>query len=220
MNVLVPLDGNGDWFIDNPGYTTPWPLIRPDGEKSLVELMVENLSGLVDGAKFYFVVNKRYDDEFNISRHLKDLGTVILRTGGQGRVDSCLLASVHINNGFPLLICEGNGFFHLDASRMLGADLGGMVAVEKVRRGGNVSLDPNGRVDCIGEREGRLASVGIFLWKHGSDFVSYASGKGSLEEVFHDAVMGGLDASVDFIDEFAHVRNGDELAALKAVKGW
>lgn len=181
LNVLIPMSGAGSRFL-NVGYTFPKPLISIN-EKPMIQLAVENLNVQ---ANFIFVVRRDHYEQYNLASMLKIIspGCKIVITEGvtEGACCSTLLAEEYINNDNPLLIAnsdqyidwESGAFFH--AMNAPGVD-GGILTFENTHpKWSYIRLDENRNVCDLREKEviSNQATVGIYYWTKGKDYVHYA----------------------------------------------
>lgn len=182
MNVLIPMSGAGSRFI-NAGFTFPKPLISI-GEKPMIQLAVENLNVR---ANFIFIVRRDHYESYHLESMLKIIapGCKIVITDGvtEGACCSTLLAADYIDNDAPLLIAnsdqyvewESGAFFH--AMNAPNID-GGILTFESTHpKWSYIRLDEHGNVNTLREKEviSNQATVGIYYWNQGRDYVRYAN---------------------------------------------
>lgn len=181
LNILIPMAGRGKRFADK-GYTFPKPLIDVDG-KTMIQKVVENIN--ID-ANYTFVVLKEHILDYNIDVLLRTiLGKCkIVVQGGfvQGAVCSALLAKDIINDSKPLLIANSDQLVDYDSTNFM------YEMISKNADGGILTFNANhpkwsyakhneyGIVSEVAEKKpiSNSATVGIYYWKHGHDFVRYA----------------------------------------------
>jgi HAD superfamily hydrolase (TIGR01509 family) len=181
MNVLIPMAGAGTRF-EKAGYTFPKPLIEVNG-KPMIQTVVENLN--ID-AKHIFIVQKSHYEQYNL-KHLLSLispGCDIIKVEGvtEGAACTTLLAKNFINNGEPLLIANSDQFVEWDSNEFLysmQADRvdAGILTFESVHpKWSFAKLDKDGFVNEVAEKKpiSNNATVGIYYWSKGSDYVKYA----------------------------------------------
>lgn len=181
LNVLIPMSGAGSRFI-NAGFTFPKPLISIS-EKPMVQLVVENLNVQ---AQFIFIVRRDHYETYNLESMLKIIapGCKIILSEGvtEGACCSTLLAESLIDTEAPLLIAnsdqfvewESGAFFH--AMNAPGVD-GGILTFESTHpKWSYIRLDEQGNVNMLREKEviSNQATVGIYYWSRGKDYVHYA----------------------------------------------
>ena len=181
MNVLIPMAGEGSRFA-KAGYTFPKPLIEIF-QKPMIQIVVENLG--VD-ANFIFLVRKEHDKKYNISSLLKvispDCKIVYVDKLTEGAACTTLLAKDFIDNNNPLLIANSDQLIEWESSKVLyelnNKHLDGGIIVFKSfhPKWSYAKVDQNDIVTEVAEKVviSENATVGIYFWKNGSDYVKYA----------------------------------------------
>ena len=181
MNVLIPMAGEGSRFA-KAGYTFPKPLIEIF-QKPMIQIVIENLG--ID-ANFIFLVRKEHDKKYNISSLLKvispDCKIVYVDKLTDGAACTTLLAKNFIDNNNPLLIANSDQLIEWDSSKIL-YELnnkhldGGIVVFKSLHpKWSYAKADQNDIVTEVAEKVviSENATVGIYFWKNGSDYVKYA----------------------------------------------
>lgn len=181
MNVLIPMAGAGSRFAQ-AGYTFPKPLIEVNG-KPMIQVVVENLN--VD-AHFIFIVQKEHYEKYNLKQLLNLIapGCDVIQVDGltEGAACTTLLAKDLINNDKPLLMANSDQFVEWNSNEALyaftadGID-GGIVTFTATHpKWSFAKVDDNGFVSEVAEKNpiSNVATVGIYYWKNGSDYVKYA----------------------------------------------
>ncbi len=209
MNVVIPMSGAGSRFM-NSGYSFPKPLISI-GEKPMIQVAIENLNIT---ANFIFIVLREHYEQYHLESMLKIIapGCKIIITDGitDGACCSTLLAAEHIDNDAPLLIAnsdqfiewESGAFFH--AMNAPGID-GGILTFENTHpKWSYISVDANGNVATLKEKEviSNQATVGVYFWTTGKDYVRYArqmiqknirvNGEFYVAPVYNEAIAEGM----------------------------
>lgn len=181
LNVLIPMAGAGSRFAQ-AGYTLPKPLIEVNG-KPMIQVVCENLN--MD-ANYIFIVQKSHVEKYNLKTLLRLIQpncTIIEQDGvTEGAACTTLLASEFINNNAPLIIANSDQFIEWDSNlfmyKMIEQNLdGGIVSFEATHpKWSYAKLNENGYVMEVAEKNpiSSIATVGIYYWKHGSDYVRYA----------------------------------------------
>ena len=181
MNIVIPMAGEGAPF-KNAGYPFPKPLIDING-KPMIQLIVENLN--TEG-RFIFIVKKEHYEKYNLKFLLNLIapGCVIVQVDKptEGAACTVLLAENHINNDNPLLIANSDQFIEWDSNEFLyamAADAcdGGILTFKSTHpRWSYAKLDEKGYVAEVAEKKpiSDIATVGIYYYKKGSDFVNNA----------------------------------------------
>jgi HAD superfamily hydrolase (TIGR01509 family) len=182
MNVLIPMAGAGSRFAA-AGYTFPKPLIEIKG-KPMIQVVVENLN--ID-AHYIFIVQKEHNEKYNLKQMLNVIapGCDVILTDGVtgGAALSTLLARSLIDNDSPLVIANSDQFVEWNSNEVLyaftadGVD-GGILTFDSFHpKWSYASLDENGFVKEVAEKKviSNHATVGIYYWKKGSDYVNAVS---------------------------------------------
>ena len=181
MNVLIPMAGAGSRF-QKAGYTFPKPLIEVNG-KPMIQVVVENIN--VD-AKHIFVVQKSHYEKYNLKTVLNNItpDCEIVQVDGvtEGAACTTLLAKEFINNDQPLLMANSDQFVEWDSNEfmysMVGDNIdGGMLTFRSNHpKWSYAKLNDDGFVTEVQEKNpiSDIATVGIYYWAKGSDYVKYA----------------------------------------------
>lgn len=181
MNVLIPMAGAGSRFA-TAGYTFPKPLIEVKG-KPMIQVIVENLN--ID-AQHIFIVQKEHYEKYHLKTLLNLIspGCKIVQTEGvtEGAACTTLLAKEFIDNEYPLLIANSDQFVEWDSNEFMysmvadGIDGGVLTFRSTHPKWSFAALDENGYITKIAEKEpiSDIATVGIYYWSKGSDYVKSA----------------------------------------------
>jgi HAD superfamily hydrolase (TIGR01509 family) len=181
MNVLIPMAGAGSRF-EQAGYTFPKPLIEING-KPMIQVVVENIN--ID-AKHIFVVQKTHYDKYNLNNVLNNIspGCEIVQVDGmtEGAACTTLLAKEFINNNQPLLMANSDQFVEWDSNEFMYSMIsdkidGGILTFKSNHpKWSYAKLDDDGFVTEVQEKNpiSNIATVGIYYWAKGSDYVKYA----------------------------------------------
>jgi len=181
MNVLVPMAGAGSRF-SSAGYTFPKPLIEVNG-KPMIQVVVNNLN--VE-ANFIFICQNEHYEKYNLKSVLNLIapGCDIVRVNGltEGAACTTLLAKELINNDEPLLLANSDQFIEWNSNECLYAFTadsidGGIVTFEATHpKWSFAKLGDDGFVSEVAEKNpiSNMATVGIYYWKKGSDYVKYS----------------------------------------------
>jgi HAD superfamily hydrolase (TIGR01509 family) len=181
LNVLIPMAGAGSRF-EKAGYTFPKPLIDVEGEP-MIKLVSENIN--MD-ATFIYIVQKSHREKYNLDTllNLVSPGCKIVEVDGitEGAAVTTLLAKEHINNDSPLVMANSDQFIEWDSNEFMykmsetNSD-GGIVTFKATHpKWSFAKLDENGYVTEVAEKNpiSDIATVGIYYWSKGSDYVKYA----------------------------------------------
>jgi len=181
LNVLVPMAGAGSRFAQQ-GYTFPKPLIEVNG-KPMIQVVVENLN---IEAHYIFIVQQEHYEKYNL-KYLLNLiapGCDIVQVNGvtEGAACSTLLAKNYINNDSPLIMANSDQYIEWNSNECMYAFTadeidGGILTFEATHpKWSYAKLGADGFVNEVAEKKviSNEATVGIYYWKHGSDYVKYA----------------------------------------------
>lgn len=181
LNVLIPMAGAGSRF-SSAGYTFPKPLIEVNG-KPMIQVVVENLN--ID-ANYTFIVQKEHYEKYSL-KYLLNLvapNCNIVQVDGltEGAACTALLAKEFINSENPLVIANSDQYVDWNSNEVMYAfradEIDGGIVTFKAShpKWSYAKLDSDGFVSRVAEKQviSDLATVGIYYWKHGADFVKYA----------------------------------------------
>lgn len=228
MNVLVPMAGAGSRFAQ-AGYTFPKPLIEVNG-KPMIQVVVENLN--VE-AHFIFLVQKEHYEKYNLKQLLNLIapGCDIVQVDGitDGAARTTLLAKEFINNNEPLLMANSDQFVEWDSNEALygfTADEvdGGIVTFKATHpKWSFAKVGDDGFVSEVAEKNpiSDNATVGIYYWKHGSDYVKCAeqmiekdirtNNEFYVCPVYNEAIENGLKIKIKQIERMWGIGTPEDL---------
>jgi beta-phosphoglucomutase-like phosphatase (HAD superfamily)/dTDP-glucose pyrophosphorylase len=180
MNVLIPMAGAGSRFA-SAGYTFPKPLIEVDG-KPMIQVVVENLN---IEANYTFIVQKEHYEKYSLQYLLNLIAPNcnIVQVDGltEGAACTTLLAKEFINNDAPLVMANSDQFIEWNSNECLyafnadGID-GGIVTFKSTHpKWSYAKIGEDGFVSEVAEKKpiSDNATVGIYYWNKGSDYVKY-----------------------------------------------
>ena len=181
LNILIPMAGAGKRFAD-AGYSFPKPLIEIHGQP-MIKWVVQNLN---ISANYIFLAQKSHIEKYNLQSVLKIIepDSKIIEIDGitEGAACTTLLAEKFIDNKQPLLIANSDQFIEWNASKTMykfvskKAD-GGILTFESIHpKWSYAKVDENNKVLEVAEKKviSNNATVGIYYWKQGKDYVKYA----------------------------------------------
>jgi dTDP-glucose pyrophosphorylase len=184
INVVIPMAGLGSRFA-KAGYTKPKPFIDIAG-RTMIELVMANLR--LEGARYILLARKE---------HLEAEPETVARVAAQGNVEFVSIDSVTegaactvlqarrlIDNPTPLLIANCDQFVDFSCEAFVtdcwtrGLD-GSILCFRDSKRDPKWSfaqVGPSGLVTQVAEKIAisDLATVGLYLFRRGSDFVDGA----------------------------------------------
>lgn len=228
MVVLIPMAGAGSRFAD-AGYTFPKPLIEVRG-KPMIQVVVDNL-GIK--AKYVFIVQKSHYEKYNL-KHLLNLiapGCEIVQVEGltEGAACTTLLAKEFIDNDKRLVLANSDQFIEWSPNEtlysLINAKLdGGIMAFKSTHpKWSFAKLGDNGLVEEVAEKKpiSDIATVGVYYWKHGKDYVKYAermiendvrvNGEFYVCPVFNEAIADGKQVGIREIDKMWGIGTPEDL---------
>jgi len=237
LNVLIPMAGAGSRFAQQ-GYTFPKPLIEVNG-KPMIQVVVENLN---IEAHFIFIVQKEHYEKYNL-KYLLNLiapGCDIVQIEGitEGAACSTLLAKDYINNDAPLVMANSDQFIEWNSNESMYAfsadDIDGGIVTFKAThpKWSYARVGDNGFVSEVAEKKviSDDATVGVYYWRHGSDYVKYAeqmieknirvNNEFYVCPVFNEAIVDGKKIKVKPIERMWGIGTPEDLEYfLKNYKG-
>lgn len=181
LNVLIPMAGAGSRF-EAAGYTFPKPLIEVRG-KPMIQVVVENLN--ID-AKYIYIVQKSHYEKYNLDYLLRLITPrcEIVQIEGvtEGAACTTLLAKEFIDNEDSLVIANSDQFVEWNSGETLYSFMadsidGGIVTFHATHpKWSFAKIDEDGIVTEVAEKKpiSDIATVGIYFWKKGSDYVKFA----------------------------------------------
>jgi len=218
MNILVPMAGGGSRFA-SAGYTFPKPLVEING-KPMIQTVVENLN---IEANYIFIVQKEHYEKYNLQYLLKLIkaNCKIIQVDGitEGAACTTLLAKEFINNDEPLITANSDQFVEWNSNECLyafnadGID-GGILTFEATHpKWSFAKIGEDGFVSEVAEKKpiSNNATVGIYFWKRGCDYVKYCeqmiekdiriNGEFYVCPVFNEAINDGKKIRAKKIDK-------------------
>lgn len=228
MNVLIPMAGAGSRFA-NAGYTFPKPLIEVDG-KPMIQVVVENLN---IEANYTFIVQKEHYEKYSLQYLLNLIAPNcnIVQVDGltEGAACTTLLAKEFINNDAPLVMANSDQFLEWSSNECLyafnadGID-GGIVSFKSTHpKWSYAKVNEDGFVSEVAEKKpiSDNATVGIYFWKKGSDYVKYAeqmieknvriNGEFYVCPVFNEAISDGKKVRIKDIERMWGIGTPEDL---------
>lgn len=181
LNVLIPMAGAGSRFT-TAGYTFPKPLIDVDGTP-MIQHVVNNLN--ID-ANFIYIVRTEHYEKYNLYSFLNAITPnckiIQIDKLTEGACCTTLLAEEHINNGNPLLIANSDQYMEWNSGEYYhslnvnGVDGSILIFENNHPKWSYVKCDEYGNVVELKEKEviSNNATVGIYYWNKGSDYVKYS----------------------------------------------
>lgn len=182
MNVIIPMAGRGKRF-EEAGYSFPKPLIDVNG-KPMIQIIIENLNLT---AKHIFICQEDHVQKFaihDLMNLLKPNSEIIsVNKITQGAAETVLLAKNLINNDDELIIANSdqwvdwNNQHFLSFMRKKEADGGIVTFISTHPKWSYVKINHENSLEVeVAEKRpiSNIATVGIYYYKHGKDFVKAA----------------------------------------------
>lgn len=182
LNVLIPMAGHGSRFI-KAGYTFPKPLIEIEN-KPMIQWVLESID---IKANYIFIIQKKHQKIFNIKSLLNTLkpGCKIVEVDKvtKGAACTALLAEKFIDNNNPLIIANSDQYFQWNSNKTMYEFTnkkldGGILTFEAYHPKWSYARinDDTNLVTEVAEKKviSKHATVGVYYWKKGSDFVKYS----------------------------------------------
>ena len=150
----------------------------------IFQVVVENL-GFSD-SKHSFIVQESHRKKYNLDSMLsiisKDPNIVDVDGITEGAACTTLLAKEYIDNDNPLIIANSDQFVDWDTSEFMykmqeqDVDAGILTFKSTHPKWSFAKIDELGYVTEVAEKNpiSDIATVGIYYWKRGSDYVKYA----------------------------------------------
>lgn len=224
LNILIPMSGAGRRFKE-AGYTMPKPLLDVFG-KPMIQRVVENIA--LEG-QYIFIVKSDLDASDLLSSLCP--GCIIVTTDvlTEGAACSTLLAKEHINNTHPLLIANSDQLVswkpEVFLSTMKHADAGILTFPACEPKWSYVRVGEDGLVKEVAEKKviSNTATVGIYYYRKGSDYVRYAeqmiaknilvNGEFYVAPVFNEYIADGKVVLTHPCEEMHGLGTPEDLAA-------
>jgi dTDP-glucose pyrophosphorylase len=175
--------GAGSRFT-NAGYSLPKPLILVN-KIPMIKLVIENLSPIIEH-RFIFICQHEHFFKFSLNDKFKEWAPnseIVLINGlTEGAACTVLEAKEYINNDEPLMIANSDQYITANINEyinnMKAEKLDGLIMTMDADdpKWSYVDLDSNKNVKRVVEKEviSNEATVGIYNFKHGKDFVESA----------------------------------------------
>lgn len=236
LNILIPMAGLGSRFAQK-GYTFPKPLIDVNG-RPMIQVVTDNLN--ID-ANYIFVVQQEHLEKYNLT-HLLNLikpncKVVVIDKLTEGAACTTLLAKELIDNDNPLIIANSDQYIEWNSNETMYSfsnnDIdGGMLVFKAVHpKWSFAKLDSTGFIEQVAEKDpiSDIASVGIYYWSKGSDYVKYAeqmiendirvNNEFYVCPVINEAIADGKKFKVSYVNEMWGIGTPEDLETfLKSKK--
>lgn len=181
LNIVIPMAGAGSRFAQ-AGYPDPKPLIPVHGVP-MIKLVIDNLTPKISH-RFIFVAQRAHVEAYDLTERLEQWapGSVTVQIDGltEGAAVTVLKAREYIDNDDALMIANSDQWVDVDIDAYL-ASLGDADGLIMTMRDDNakwsyLDFDERGEIVRVVEKEvvSEFATVGIYNFAHGRDFVAAA----------------------------------------------
>ena len=228
MNILIPMAGAGSRF-EKAGYTFPKPLIDVAGQP-MIQTVIENLN--LQG-KYIFLVRKEHYEKYDLKSLLNLIAPncEIVQIEGltEGAACTVLKAQELIDNDEPLIIANADQYIKWNSFETISMfnepDVdGGILTFKSIHpKHSFAKVDGDGFVLEVAEKKpiSNDATVGIYYWKRGLDYVLYA--ESMIEKnirtnnefyvcpVYNEAIEDGRRIKASLVDEMWPIGTPEEL---------
>ena len=181
MNIVIPAAGAGSRF-KNAGYTFPKPLIDVKG-KPMIQVVVENLN--IEG-NYTYIVQREHHEKYNLKYLLNmitpNCNIIVIDGITEGAACTTLLAKEYIDNDQPLMLANSDQYIHWNSVEFMytmvaGNNDGGILTFKSTHpKWSYAKLDDELNISEVAEKKviSDIATVGIYYWAKGADYVKYA----------------------------------------------
>lgn len=211
MTVVIPMAGNGSRFA-KAGYKDPKPLIPVFG-KPMIRWVVDNIG--ID-AQYVFIIRKDFENDAEFLKTIVPrCKIIVLDKVTDGAARTVLLSEELINNQNPIIIANSDQYIEFSSidfvtSFLYDPSQTGFCAKISTFDGlrnpkwSYAATDENGHVTVVKEKDpiSDHATTGVYMWRHGSDFVRFAkqmiakdirvNNEYYVAPVFNEALEAGL----------------------------
>ena len=233
MKIVIPMAGAGSRF-EKAGYSFPKPLIEVRGDP-MIATVVKNLN--LQG-QYIFLVQKSHYEKYDLKGMLSMIAPEceIVQIDGvtEGAACTVLKAREFIDSDEQLVIANSDQWIKWNSLETISSfnnnnSDGGILTFNSVHpKHSFAKVDGNGWVLEVAEKNpiSNNATVGIYHWKHGSDFVRYADQMIAKDirtnnefyvcPVFNEAIKDGKKFKASRVDEMWGMGTPEELTNFLA----
>lgn len=181
LNIVIPMAGRGSRFVQ-AGYEMPKPLIDVYGHP-MIEYVTKNITPKCEH-RFIYICQQEHLEKYGLAEKLKEIapGCVMIPVNyiTEGAACTVLLAEKYIDSDDAMMIANSDQYVDTDINDYI-AVIGkydGLIMTMPADdpKWSFIKFDENNFVTIVREKEviSNEATVGIYNYKHGSDFVKYA----------------------------------------------
>ena len=196
INILIPLAGKNNFFNEKD-FPFSKHLLEICG-KTMIELVIENLSQLHQDKQFIFIVNTEDCKKFHLDNVLQLItgnkcNIIRIDNETKGAACSALLGIEYIDNDIPLIISNPDQIFEIDlnnAVNELSNSDAGVITFKSIHpRWSYVRLNDDNEIIETSEKRpiSDKAIAGFYYYKKGRDFI-----KSTMKMIEKDANVNGI----------------------------
>ena len=181
LNIVIPMAGRGSRFAE-AGYVMPKPLIDVFGHP-MIEYVTRNIKPNCEH-RFIYICQEEHLKKYGLAEELNRMASgceiITIDHITEGAACTVLLAEKLIDNDDALMIANSDQFVDTDINDYLAAmgNKDGLIMTMPADdpKWSFIKFDENGNVTMVREKEviSNEATVGIYNYRHGRDFVKYA----------------------------------------------
>ena len=181
LNIVIPMAGRGSRFV-NAGYKLPKPLIEIHGH-AMIECVAKNITPKMEHRFIFLCLAEhleKYNLEYQLKNFVKNCEIISVDKVTEGAACTVLLAEKFIDNDDALMIANSDQYVDIDINDYLAAceGLDGLIMTMYAddNKWSFINFDENKFVTMVREKEviSNEATVGIYNFTHGCDYVKYA----------------------------------------------
>ncbi|MBQ6564379.1 MAG: glycosyltransferase family 2 protein [Clostridiales bacterium] len=181
LNIVIPMAGRGSRFA-KAGYVMPKPLI-PIHDHPMIEYVIRSVTPDCPH-RFIFLCLKEHMERYDLERRLQSFapGCIVVPIDQvtEGAACTVLLAERWIDSDDPMMIANSDQYVDIDINAYLAAmgEADGLIMTlfANDTKWSFIRYDENRYVTMVREKEviSNEATVGIYNYRHGRDFVAGA----------------------------------------------
>ena len=181
LNIVIPMAGRGSRFVE-AGYEMPKPLIDVGGQP-MIDVVIDNIRPAAPH-RFIFICLQDHLDRYDLEKHLKikspGCKVVPVREVTEGAACTVLQSEKFIDTDDSLMIANSDQYVvgEIDDYLTYLAGNDGLIMTMKANdsKWSYIKYNEYGYVTVVREKEiiSDEATVGIYNFAHGNDFVKYA----------------------------------------------
>ncbi len=181
LNIVIPMAGRGSRFA-KVGYTMPKPLIDVHGHY-MIECVTENIRPRTEH-RFIYICLAEHLQKYDLENQLQKIapGCIVVPVDKvtEGAACTVLLAEKFIDNNDSLMIANSDQYVDIDINDYISAGEGFdgliMTMFADDNKWSFIKYDESRLVTMVREKEviSNEATVGIYNFARGRDYVSYA----------------------------------------------